>query len=156
MSSVDTKKEEAILAATMRIRKEEAACIAVLPNGTTYEESGRGVAPILRLYARDVLAGATVVDKVVGKAAAMVMSRAGVVACHALTLSQPALLWLQEKGIQTSYERCVPYIQNRRGDGLCPMEQLVQTLYTDEDIVALLRAKLADLQVPGTPPITAE
>ena len=155
MSSVDTKKEEAICVATMRIRKDEAACIAILSNGT-YEESGRGVAPILRLYARDVLAGATVVDKVVGKAAAMVMSRAGVVACHALTLSQPALLWLQEKGIQTSYERCVPYIQNRRGDGLCPMEQLVQTLYTDEDIVALLQAKLADLQAPGTPPITAE
>ncbi|MBO7740445.1 MAG: DUF1893 domain-containing protein, partial [Clostridia bacterium] len=104
-----------------------------------------GVAPILRLYENDLLKDATVIDKVVGRAAAMVMTRGGVISCHAVTLSEGAQKWLIEHKVEVTYETLVPHIINRQGDGMCPMEQIALSLDSDQTIVTLLKNKLAEL-----------
>lgn len=127
------------------IRAGEAACIVISNDRVIAKEQGRGVLPIMRLCENGLLRNATVVDKVVGRAAAMVMTHGGVTACHAITMSESAYRWLSEHGVQTSWETLVPYIINRKGDGMCPMEDTTKDLQSDEHILQVLKKKLAEI-----------
>lgn len=89
--------------------------------------SQRGVADLMDLLEKDpaFLQGAWIADKVVGKAAAALMIKGGVVRLHTDTLSQPAFeLFNKDGSIQVEYGRLVPYIENRKQDGWCPLEKL--------------------------------
>ena len=112
----------------------------------TYTDTRRGVAPLLALLdaGTDVTAFAAA-DKVVGKAAAFLYLRLGVVAVHAGVISTPARDLLTAHGVVTTYDTLVPAIRNRAGDGYCPMEQ-VSLPHTDPAAAeAAIRARLAEL-----------
>ncbi len=72
------------------------------------------------------LEDAMVVDKVVGKAAAMLMVVAKVKKLYTPTISEQALAYLKTQAIEFDYDHTVPYITNIAQDGLCPMEETVQ------------------------------
>ena len=89
--------------------------------------SQRGVADLMDLLEKDpeFLQGAWIADKVVGKAAAALMIKGGVVRLHTDTLSQPAFdLFDKDGSIQVECDQLVPYIENRKKDGWCPLEKL--------------------------------
>ena len=75
----------------------------------------RGVADLFRLLREEpqLLRGAFIADKVVGKGAAALM-----------VVSRPALELLAGAGIAVEYTVVVPGIMNRAGTGTCPVEQL--------------------------------
>ncbi len=139
-------RRRAVTSAVNLIGEDRAACIVIKDGVIVHSETGRGVAPIIRLCESGILRDADVVDKVVGKAAAMVMTHGGVRTCHAVTISRPALEWLKRHRVQTEYDSCAEYIVNRAGDGMCPMEQTVRELEDDKDIIEILKEKLAELQ----------
>jgi len=138
-------KNEIIIDAIEQINKGDVACIVIEGDTITYKEKGRGVKPILTLCKRGVLNNVCVVDKVVGKAAAMVMTYAGVKMCYAITISKHALKWFEDYGVIVKYDNLVEYIVNRRGDGMCPMECATKELEDDRDIVYVLQSKLKEL-----------
>ena len=140
------RDKKALAAAVAQIKSEQAACVVLKDGAVVKTATGRGIAPILGLYDEGVLAGATVVDKIVGKAAAMVMTAGGVTACYALTVSKTALLWFREHGVATEYETCVEVIINRQGDGACPMEQTVKDIANENEAITALRAKIEELR----------
>ena len=80
----------------------------------------RGVADLFRLLREEpqLLRGAFIADKVVGKGAAALMVLGGVEGLFADVVSRPAL------GIAVEYTVVVPGIMNRAGTGTCPVEQL--------------------------------
>ena len=140
------KNKQALAAAVAQIQSDKAACVVLRDGAVVKTAAGRGIAPILSLYDEGVLAGATVVDKIVGKAAAMVMTAGGVTACYALTVSAPARAWFRAHGVALEYDTCVDVIINRAGDGACPMEQTVKDLTDETEALLALRAKLEALQ----------
>jgi len=73
---------------------------------------------------RDEMAGATVIDKIVGLAAAYLCDLGGVRAVCTPTASESAREHLIGCGIELSAMRIIPQIINRQGNGPCPMEQL--------------------------------
>lgn len=73
-----------------------------------------------------LLFNADVADKVVGKAAALMFVLGGVKRVYASVISQSALNVLNTHGVETVYEKLVPYIINRAGNGPCPMEYAVR------------------------------
>lgn len=83
----------------------------------------RGVKTLLTL--QSALSGASVADKVVGKAAAMLLVRGGAAEIYAEVISEPALEVFEEHVVYCAYNTLVPNIINRAKDGLCPMEQAV-------------------------------
>jgi len=92
--------------------------------GTVYTSKERGVAPALLLYEENVsLVGFVIADKVVGKAAALMYVLHQVRAVHAQVISEPALMYLRDHDIVTTYDKLVGNIENRSQDGLCPLEQ---------------------------------
>ncbi|NLK40182.1 MAG: DUF1893 domain-containing protein [Clostridiales bacterium] len=101
----------------------------------------KGIARVLSLLnkAPDLLYGALVVDKIVGKAAALLFIKAGIAGLYALTLSKPALECLNEHGIPLQYETLVPHIKNRTGSDICPMEKAVMTISDPDTAYTALR-----------------
>jgi iron complex outermembrane receptor protein/vitamin B12 transporter len=99
-----------------------------------------GVADLLHLLHSDplLLHGATVADKVVGKAAAALLIVGKIKYLYAALISQPAVDLLSVNGVETEWQRVVPSIKNRSGSDICPMEKLALTEEEPEKICALI------------------
>ena len=136
-------KQWTVQQALNQIEQGNSVCAAIREGMIIATETGRGVAPILNLYHQGSLTGSFLVDKVVGKAAAMVMTRGRIAGCHAITVSRAALNWFQKQGVPITYDHLADYIVNRTGDGMCPMEQTVLELEEDGNIVSVLEETLA-------------
>ena len=103
-----------------------ASTIAVVSNGEVFTSQERGVKPLLHLLTekKGFLKGASVADKVIGKAAALLMVLGEIKEVHTLIISEPAIKVFEKYNIPCYYDKKVERIVNRTGDGLCPMETL--------------------------------
>lgn len=90
-------------------------------------EDGAGVLPFIKLAERlgSGLRGASLADRVVGRAVALSCVALGVSAVHAVVASRGALDELERAGVAATAARVVPVILNRDGTGPCPTERLV-------------------------------
>lgn len=98
-----------------------------------------------------VLRGASLADKIVGKAVAMIAIEAGISHIYTPLGSRAAEQALQAYGIPFSAERIVPLIRNKRDDGPCPMEKLTLPLTDPGEAVAALRAFVTRRTMPLLP-----
>ena len=96
----------------------------VVENDDIHSFNGRGISDLYRLLktSPDLLRGARVADKVVGKAAAALMIIGGVESLFAGIVSKHAFSLLEEYGVEVKCVQVVPNIINRQKTGLCPME----------------------------------
>lgn len=108
--------------------------------------TARGVGALLDLLQENGLAGASVADKIVGKAAALLMVRGGAKEVYAETLSEGGAAVFAKYGIPYCYGECVRHIVNRQGTGPCPMEQTVAGIEDPAAAQAALRARRDDLR----------
>ncbi|MCQ2266113.1 MAG: DUF1893 domain-containing protein [Bacteroidaceae bacterium] len=95
----------------------------------------RGVRDLYELLTTEpqALRGAQLADRVIGRGAALLLVRGGVREVYAHVMSQGALAVLRDAGIQTSYASLQPYIINRAGTGMCPVEQLTQNTTSPDE-----------------------
>jgi hypothetical protein len=78
------------------------------------------------------LAGSTVIDKVVGRAAALLCAHAGVGEIITPLISQSAITVLEQYKITYHASRIIPQIMNRDRSGPCPMEHLASQFDSPE------------------------
>ncbi len=108
-------------------RERQNLALVLVRDGQVLATGARGgVADLLEILRRPELdlAGASLSDRVVGRAAAMLVRCAGIARVHAGILSEPAAGALEEAGIAFAADRCVPHILNRAGSDFCPLERL--------------------------------
>ena len=99
----------------------------ILSEGREYSSRDRGVKPLITLLeSGESFAGAFAADKTVGAGAAHLYVLIGVGALWANVISVSAKQILEANGIDVYYRECVPYIINRQGDGICPIEYAVR------------------------------
>jgi hypothetical protein len=87
----------------------------------------------------------TVFDRVVGNAAALLLTRISCREVHGELGSELAEATLKQFGIRYHFVETVPYIENNRRDGMCPMEELSLNKTPDEFVEALR------VQIAGSP-----
>ena len=118
-----------------------ASTIAVVSNGEVFTSQERGVKPLLHLLTekKGFLKGSSVADKVIGKAAALLMVLGEIKEVHTLIISEPAIKVFEKYSIPCYYDKKVERIVNRTGDGLCPME--TQCLDVDNPMDAFTKIK---------------
>lgn len=118
-------------------------CAVCRPDGSLHVSEDRGVLPMLLWLDEDrtFLQGASVADKIVGRAAAMLMVYGGVSEIYASVISRSALDYLREQGVEVSYTNTCIAISNRRGDGICPMERAVAPVSDPEKAFEVLKEK---------------
>ena len=100
-------------------------CVIRISDGELLTSDEHGIRPPLFWLREnpDILRGADVADKVIGKAAALLFAYGGVRSVWAARMSEAARDFLRAARIAFDYEELVPAILNRDGTGLCPMEQ---------------------------------
>ncbi|MEM3194120.1 MAG: DUF1893 domain-containing protein [Candidatus Bathyarchaeia archaeon] len=125
-----------------RVLKERGLSLVIVRDGEViFESKFRGIIGLIR--AINVLGGdlssSSVADKVVGRAAALLLaySRAGEV--YAAIISELGLSTLNEYGIRVEYDTIVPKIMNRRGDDICPFEKISLTISSPKEAYERLK-----------------
>lgn len=121
----------------------------VCKNGDNiYTSDKKGIAPIMDILVEKpaLLKGAQVADKVIGRAAALLLIKGGISSLYTAVISEHALEVLKNTDIHVSYDKCVDYIVNRKGDGMCPMENAVLNIDNPDEAYDVLKAKLEELR----------
>lgn len=85
-----------------------------------------------------VLQGAVIADKVIGKAAAGLALSGGVSAIYGQVMSRKALPVLKAAGITYDWGALVDHIIIPAGDNRCPLEQIVAQAETPQEITQAL------------------
>lgn len=93
------------------------------------------------------MAGATVIDKIVGRAAAYLCVKGKVAEVITPLASHGAQEVLQQAGIPLQAQRVVAQIMNRSNTGPCPMEQLAGETLSAEGFYEALCARIAAKKV---------
>ena len=108
------------------LKTENFTLVVISSDKGVFTSSDRGVKPLLHLLEneKDFLKGASVADKVIGKAAALLMVLGGIKEVHTNVISDPAVEVFEKHNITFFFDKKVERIINRKGDGLCPMETL--------------------------------
>ena len=81
----------------------------------------------------------------VGKAAALLYIYLGIKDLYGQVISEPAFGVLAEHGVTCTYGEKVPYIINRKKDGMCPMEQTVLNISDPREAVEALKNKVRSM-----------
>ena len=107
----------------------------------------RGVKDLHNLLRNEpeLLRGAAVADKVVGKGAAALMVAGGVEWVHADVISSGALDLFKLNGIEVEYTTVVPNIINRTGTDICPVEKLCRDCRTAAECLPLIDKFVAEM-----------
>ena len=117
----------------------QCSCI-IHNNGATRTFHERGVKDLHRLLTQEpeILRGASLADKVVGKGAAALMIAGGVKWIYADVISKAAMVLFEQSRVEVQYGEIVPNIINRAGTDICPVEKLCRNCKTAEECLPLI------------------
>lgn len=121
----------------------------VVGNGTDMRTfSRRGVADLYDILHTEpeLLHGAYIADKAVGKGAAALMILGKVSRLYTHIISTPALCLLRKAGVLIDFDIETDYIINRDGTGRCPVETLCDGFSEPEDMLPLISDFLAKIR----------
>ncbi len=108
----------------------------------------RGIAPMMGWIGEGKnLVGYSAADLVVGKAAAMLFAKSGIVTVYADTLSESGKAFLEAQGIPCFYRTLTKRILNRAGTDVCPMEKAVLNAETAEEGYEILKRQWQKMNV---------
>lgn len=100
--------------------------LVVVSDGWIIESDLRGLLPLLTLnQTKGICEGGAAADKVIGKAAAMLIARAGVKEAYGKVVTAAALKLLKDIGIDCSFDIEVKELVNKK-TGACPYETAVR------------------------------
>ncbi|MDY0235184.1 MAG: DUF1893 domain-containing protein [Gudongella sp.] len=99
----------------------------------------RGIKPVYDVYTSSpqILKDAYISDRVTGKAAAMILSKAGISGIYTELISEQAVEIFYKKNIYVVYAKRVDHILNREKNGSCPIEKISKDL-SSEDTAKLI------------------
>lgn len=127
-----------------KILFEEDLKICIVKNKEViYKSIKRGIYPMYDAVINQFneLEGASVADRVVGRAAALLNVYAKVATVYSEVISENALALLKENEIEVSYDTSVSGIQNREKNDACPIEKISSKVKDYEYTALLLKIK---------------
>lgn len=133
------------------LKSQHYSCVAYCAHGL-YTSQDMGIRPLIQPINQDsqFFKDAIVIDKLIGKSAAMLLIYGQAHAIHAQIISEHALNCLKASNIHVSYDTVVPYIQNNERTGMCPMEATVLNIDDPYEGLLALRAKIQELMALKT------
>jgi Domain of unknown function (DUF1893). len=113
----------------------------VIANNEIRTFTQRGIADLYDLLIHDAafLTGASIADKVIGKAAAALIVIGGIKKVYTDVISSSALTLLRNAKVEVTFGQMVPFIQNRDQTGWCPMEKKCYQKESAESILVLIK-----------------
>jgi len=130
------------------IRAQGISCVVIRGGQVIHTADGRGVAPLLDLYhnGREKLQGSLVVDRVIGKAAAMILTLGEAGSVYGEVMSVPGRDYLAGRGITCQYGQIVDVIAGQDGTGMCPIEASVLDEDDPQEGLGAMTRRIAELR----------
>lgn len=102
--------------------------VIVNNNEVVYTNDGFGIKPLYIAYMtiKDKMENASCADRVIGKAAAWIYSKAKIKELYCDVITTEAKHILEENNIDVTFAQEVEYIENREKNGMCPVEVLAK------------------------------
>ncbi len=125
--------------------KKQNLSIIVEKDGVAFYESDQSrLKPLFACFKKfpKEMQGATVIDKVIGNAAAFICIAGRVKAVYTLMASETAVHVLEENGITIKAERTVPRIMNNDKSDQCPMEKMADAAGSPQPFIVELEKKI--------------
>ena len=124
-----------------RLEREDVRGVVRAANGEIREFHRQGVIDLFTLLTEEpqMLLGAQIADRVIGRGAALLMVKGRVQEVFAYVISKQALDILQQAGIPTTYATLQLYIINRAGTDICPVEKLTASTDDPDEAYELIK-----------------
>lgn len=129
--------------AKSRLLANSSSLVIVKDRKVVFETGQSGVGGFLsaiKELGRERLCGASVADRIVGRAAALLCVYCSVKAAYAIVLSEGGKKVLEENDVAFKFENLVPTILNRQKTGACPFERLVSAVSDAEEAYERLKS----------------
>ena len=140
-SGADVDEDLAVAEARRMIAGGGVSFVVIRDGKIVHSADGRGVKPVLSLLDTkpELLKNAIAVDKIIGKAAALLLVLGGTKRVYGELMSESAYCFLAQRGVAAQYGRKIDVISNRTGNGICPLEKSVMD--TDDPQLGCERLK---------------
>ncbi|QQO10947.1 DUF1893 domain-containing protein [Breznakiella homolactica] len=141
-------ENELLETARKLITSETVSCVVISGGEIIHTADGRGVSPLLSIFQDEPekLRGAAVVDRVIGKAAAVILAAGGAAAVYGEIMSVAARNYLARRNIQVQYGKWVDRISSRDGTDMCPIEKSVLAIDDPAEGVKAICRRLEELR----------
>lgn len=130
------------------LKKKDLSLVIVKQGKPLFESSSSGIKGLLRAIEelRDSLRDSSVADKVVGRAAALLLIYSHVKEVYAATLSNEGLRVLSQYDVPVEHEGLVSMILDREGKNICPFEEFSLTINSIDETYEKLKAFTENLR----------
>lgn len=118
------------------------SCIVVKDEEILYTANGIGIKPLLNIYLdnKQAMENSFIADKLIGKAAAMILICGKVKKVYGNKISKSAIDILTKNDIEYEYKELIEKVHNRDKTDLCPMEKTVlKIIDPEEGVNAILK-----------------
>jgi thioredoxin 1 len=139
--------------------EEKRLTLSIVKDGDVIFETGsRGISGFLEAVERlgSGLEEASIADRVVGKAIALLCVYAKVKAAYAIILSEEAKSLLEKYGVYHEWDSLVESILDLGKTGMCPFERLATEISDPKDAYRRLKALQSSLKSDGREPMSGE
>ena len=123
--------------------ENEYSIVVAKENEIVYKSEGKGLQSLISLYKNDVntLENSSIADKVIGRAAALILVDSNIKEVYADLISQNAIDILDKSNISYEYKSQVTEIRNRDNTGMCPMEELSLKCVSADELIEKIEEK---------------
>ena len=128
------------------LEEEKELTLVLVLNEDIFKSTEKGIKPLLNLLnSGKKYLDYSAADKIVGKAAAMLYKLLGVKEIYGEVMSISAIKFLEQNNLNFKYKINTKEIINRKGTGICPMEQTVLNIENPIEAKKALDNKLKEL-----------
>lgn len=123
--------------------ENEYSIVVVKENEIVYKSESKGLQSLISLYKtkKNTLEDSSIADKVIGRAAALILVDANIKEVYADLISQNAIDILDKSDIPYEYKTQVKEIKNRDNTGMCPMEELSLKCVSADELIEKIEEK---------------
>ena len=117
------------------LETQELSLVVVKSGATIFTSKASGVLGLVNaiISCGSTMRGASVADRVIGRAAALLCVYSGVLEVYAALASEPGRHVLEKHKIPIEYHDIVPNILDRNRVGMCPFEKLTEKIESPEE-----------------------
>jgi len=135
-------KDQDLEIAKLKLIENDLSLVIVKNGKVVFETKKQGINGFLQAIEKlnKTLVAASVADKIVGVAAAMLCVYAGVSSVFALTVSEGGLGVLEDNNIVCLFEKKVSNIMNRSKNDVCPFEKVAMDSGSSEEAYVNLKS----------------
>jgi len=130
------------------LKQKNLSLVIVKEGETVFESRSSGIRGLLQAIEKleERLSASSVADRVVGRAAALLLAYSHVNELYAATLSDGGLKVLEENSIPVEHDHLVPKILDKEGKNICPFEKFSITINSVDEAYNQLKAFTENLR----------